>query len=240
MQLTDRDYGTLQLGIDSLTQRIAELNLTLVIEQDFTRLGAFLRARGSFVNPSYDPAKSRLGRRDFWLHLLDEEGRSVACSAERVIETDDFAELIATGRIWYAAGFPAIGGPERIEVIRPSRPVKGVVSHSGSTWVDPAWRGQGLAMLLTYLSRAISFRNYGAEINTGFVRHSLYVTSVPTQSYGYAHVELCIDGFFPPQGTDEVLYLCWIDAAEFVAQIEALPFHPKNPVPLLEPERVPA
>ncbi len=235
MALSERDLAIVQRGVDSLTRTIAELGLTLVIEQDFERLGAFLRARGSFVNPSFDPVVSRLSWRDFWVHLLDPAGRSIACSAERVIETEDFMEEVSTGRIWYEGGFARHGGPERIDVIRPSVRLAGTLSHSGSTWVDPAWRGQGLAMLMTRLSRALSFRNHGVAANTGFVRHSLYVTPVPTESYGYTHVEKCLDGFFPPQGGPEVLYLCWITDVEFVRSVEALPHHPRHPVRLVEP-----
>jgi GNAT superfamily N-acetyltransferase len=236
MPLTERELAIVQQGVDALTRTIAELGLTLLIERDFRGLAAFLQARGSFVNPSFDPDLSRLGWRDFWVHLLDPGGRSIACSAEKVIETDDFMEEVATGTIWYASGFAGRGGPERIEVLPVSAHLAGAISHSGSTWVDRAWRGQGLAMLMTRLSRALSFRNHGVVANTGFVRHSLYLTPVPTESYGYVHVERCLDGFFPPQNGPEVLYLCWITDREFVRSVEALPGHPRRPVPLEEPE----
>ena len=192
-----------------------------------------LEARGSFVNPSYDPRQSRLGWRDFWLCLRDDEGQAIACTAEKVVDTEDLLEDIATGRVWYEHGFAQMGGPDRIDVLRGSMPIRGVVSHSGSTWVDAPWRRHGLALLLTRLSRALSFRNYGAVVNTGFVRQKLYETSVPKESYGYVHVELCIDGYFPPQGGPERLYLCWIDDTEFVDSILELPRHRLCPVPLV-------
>ena len=110
--------------------------------------------------------------------------------------------------------------------------LSGTLSHSGSTWVDPAWRGQGLAMLMTRLTRALSFRNHAVVANTGFVRQSLADTPVPIHSYGYAHVEKCLDGWFPPQGGSEILYLCWITAEEFRAKLATLPDHPRYPVPL--------
>lgn len=233
MELSDKDQGLLQLGIDALTQHLAGLGLTLVIEQDFARLNAFLKAQGTFANPTYDPERSRLGPRDFWIRLLDAEGRGVGCSAERMIETHDLTELIATGRLWYAGGFAAMGGPERVPITRPSRTLAGRISHSGSTWVDPTRRGQALAMLMTYLTRALSFRNFGVSANTGIVRESLYRTRVPAESYGYPHIEPVIDGFFPPLNCVDRIYLCWVDTAEFLESIEALPAHPRQPVPLL-------
>lgn len=232
MALSERELGLVQLGIDALTRAIAELGLTLVIEQDFQGLAELLESRGTFVNPSFDPRQSRLDWRDFWVHLIEPGGRSIGCSAEKIIETDDILEELATGRIFYDGGYAKIGGPARIPVIPVSRKLGGLLSHSGSTWVDPSWRGQGLAMLMARLSRALSFRNYGVIANTGFVRESLYRTRVPVESYGYAHVEKCLDGFFPPQGTHEILYLCWITDREFVASVEALPTHPRRPIPL--------
>jgi hypothetical protein len=234
--LSEEELGVVQSGIDSIMQRVAELGLTLIVEQDFARLNAALEARGSFVNPSFDPRRSKLGGRDFWVQLLDRKGNGIGFSAERVIETDDFSELVATGRVWYAEGFKAVGGPERIELRALSGRLAGPLSHSGSTWVEPEWRRQGLAMLLARLTRALSFRNYAVNLNTGFVRHSLYVSSVPRESYGYAHVELCLDGYFPPQQGPETLYLCWIDAREFVASVRALPVHARHPVRLVRAE----
>ncbi|MCS6878558.1 MAG: hypothetical protein N2038_12825 [Geminicoccaceae bacterium] len=232
MALSERELGIVQLGIDALARAIAELGLTLVIEQDFAGLRALLESRGAFVNPSFDPRTSRLGRRDFWVHLIEPGGRSIGCSAEKIVETEDILEDLATGRIFYEGGYAAVGGPARVPVVPVSRKLGGLLSHSGSTWVDPSWRGRGLAMLMTRLSRALSFRNYGVSANTGFVRQSLERTRVPVESYGYVHVEKCLDGYFPPQGSDEVLYLCWITDREFVASVEALPTHPRRPVPL--------
>ena len=88
-------------------------------------------------------------------------------------------------------------------------------------------------MLLARLTRALSFRNYAVALNTGFVRHSLYLSPVPRESYGYAHVELCLDGYFPPQRGPETLYLCWIDVSEFVESVRALPRHARHPVRLV-------
>ncbi len=223
---------SLQDGIDALTDAVARLGLTLVIERDFDRLVRFLEGQGSFANPSFDPRKSRLGPEDFWLAAVDSDGSIVATSAEKVIETEDLVEEVATGRIWYEGGFARGFGVERIATLAVSTRLSGRLSHSGSTYVVPAHRRSGLAMFLPWLSRALSFRNAGCLANTGFVRQSLADTPVPVRSYGYAHVEKCLDGWFPPQGGSEILYLCWITAEEFRAKLATLPEHPRHPVPL--------
>lgn len=223
---------TLQDGIDALTEAVARLGLGLLVERDFDRLVRFLESQGGFANPSFDPRASRLGPDDFWLAAVDAQGAIVATSAERVVEAEDLLELVATGRIWYADGFAGRFGVERIPVLPVSTRLSGRLSHSGSTFVVPVHRRSGLAMFLPWLSRALSFRNAGCVANTGFVRQSLADTPVPMRSYGYAHVEKCLDGWFPPQGGSEVLYLCWITAEEFRAKLATLPEHPRHPVPL--------
>ncbi len=223
---------SLQDGIDALTEAVARLGLSLVVERDFDRLVRFLESQGGFANPSFDPRASELGPDDFWLAAVDAGGAIVATSAERVLAAEDLLELVATGRIWYASGFAGRFGVERIPVLPVSTRLSGRLSHSGSTFVVPAHRRSGLAMFLPWLSRALSFRNAGCLANTGFVRQSLADTPVPMRSYGYTHVEKCLDGWFPPQGGSEVLYLCWVTAPEFRAKLAALPEHPRHPVPL--------
>ncbi len=232
MAASEDDSGLMQLAVDAITDRLGELGLTLVVEPDFERLRGFLASRGGFVNPSFDPTVSDLGSGDFWLAALDPTGRIVASSAERVLETDDLGELVATGRLWYRQGFAGHYDVDRVPVLSTRQRLCGRLSHSGSTFVDPSWRGRGLAMYLAYLSRAISFRNSGCVANTGFVRHSLYVSPVPTSSYGYVHVEKILDGYFPPQHGSEMLYLCWIERGEFLAKVEELPHHDRYPVHL--------
>lgn len=87
-------------------------------------------------------------------------------------------------------------------------------------------------MLLTYLSRGLGFRNSAAEVNTGFVREGLKRSSVPSVSYGYPHLALCWDGYFPPLGIVDRLHLCWIDRQEFAMSCLRLPDHERYPVPL--------
>jgi hypothetical protein len=166
------------------------------------------------------------------VQLKDADGRAIACSAERLFALQDFTRLLATGQLWYAGGFRSVSGTDEVAVLPLSQRVGGRVGHSGSTYVHPGWRGASLAMLLTYLTRALSFRNLDADFNTGVVKDSLYRTSVPRETYGYSHVELALDGYFPPLGGDEKIYLCWIDRDEFAARIADLPGHRRCPVPL--------
>jgi hypothetical protein len=226
------DFDAIDLTVATVHRQLEALGLTVEIETDFAGLRRFLDAQGTFANPTFDPARSRMGLHDFWLRVNDRHGRGVGCSAERVFEVVDFVDLMRTGRLWYARGFEDIGhdGGE-VPVSLPSRHVGGRVSHSGSTWVHPDRRGQRLAMYLTYLSRALSFGSFASDFNTGIVRHSLSLTRVPRETYGYPNVELVIDDYFPPLKCQDQIYLCWISRAEFVEQAKTWPSQGYHPAP---------
>jgi hypothetical protein len=220
------------VGLETLDQRLRELGLSAHVEHDFAELGAFLRAQGSFVNPTYDPQHSDLSSEDFWLRVVDSSGVTVACSAERTVETDDFSRLVARGTIWYRSGFAAVGGPAEIPVLPQEVRLAGRIGASGSTYTVQAWRRHGLALVMTWYTRLLSFRDLRTTANTGFVRHSLARTSVPSQSYAYDRIEKIIDGYFPPQRGAETLYLCSIDQAGMARRVLGLPRHPTNPMRL--------
>lgn len=221
--------GAIQLAIDAITERLAELGLNLSIERDFNELRRLFDTVGLFANPTFDPQAVDLGPDDFWLLLRAPDGEPVGWSAERIFENDDIAELIRSGRIWARAGFG-----EGIDGARLDEAFPRSFTHSGSTFVHEAWRGQGLSMLLTYLSRGLGFRNSRALVNTGFVREHLKNSPVPTRSYGYPHLTLCWDGHFPPLAKADRIHLCWIDRHEFAASCRLLPEHDRYPVALPE------
>jgi hypothetical protein len=230
MPLTDRDFGLLQLSIEAIQQRIAELGLNLIIERDFHKLNAYLRAVESFVNPTYDPHCCRIGKDDFWFRLIDKDGVTEACMAERVFETDDFADLIEGGELWWDGGLRAYNGQQRFDIIRPSTTIAGRVSHTGALWVNRRWRQQGLSLHLLRLSRSLCLRNHEIDYNTCFVRRR---PRAATALYGYPHVEVCYRGYFPPARGLEELYFCHISQRESIEEIRTMPVHGRYPVKLV-------
>lgn len=231
MLLAQADFDAIDRTVTIVQHQLDRFGLTVEVETDFTGLQRFLDAQGTFANPTFDPGRSRMGLNDFWLRLNDRHGRGVGCSAERVFEVVDFVDLMRSGQLWYAQGFAAIGHAGEVPVRMPSRHIGGRVSHSGSTWVHPERRGQRLAMYLTYLSRALSFQSFACAFNTGIVRHSLALTRVPRETYGYPNVELVIDDYFPPLESLDQIYLCWLSRAEFVAQVPAWSKLHEHPLP---------
>lgn len=231
MALTDREFALLQSSIDAIMERIAALHLSLVVDTDFRGLVRFLEERNTFIYPSFDPSRSTLSGDCFWFRLTDMHGRTVASHADRIFTTDDFCDLMESGELWFDEPASRIEG-HALNILRPATRIAGKVGHSGSMWIDKPYRGQGISMFLPYLSRSLCLRNFDTDFHTGLVFKNLADSKVPRAYYGYPHVDLCLDGYFPPTGKDEQVYLCWIAQAEAIERVRALPKHEEYPVTL--------
>jgi hypothetical protein len=231
--LTDEEFGLLQHYIDSIMEKIAAENFSLVIETDFSKLFEFLDDVGSPLrNPTFDPDCSDLSRDAFWLRVVDQNGVTVACHAERIFEVDDFHELVASGKLWHRDGMK--WGGERVpelEINRIPLDVHGRVTHAGAMWIRPHARKRGLSLYLPYLSRALCLRNYDAAYLSGFVLQGLAGSKVPKMAYGFPHMEPYLRGWFPPtRRHEEVVYLCYQSRVEGVERFRELPEHPQFPI----------
>jgi hypothetical protein len=231
MRMSDAEFGLLQQSIDAIVGKIADLNLSVVMEGDFEGLQRFLAANDADRNPTFNPAFSDIEQDAFWFRVIDDTGATVACHADRVFRLEDFGDLLESGQLWYRDGF----GPHTHTEVRVERPpirISGTVSHSGALWVHPRVRGRGLSLYLPYLSRSVLLRNFHTTYHTGVVFKSLASSRVPTANYGYPHVTPCLEGFFPPTGKNELMYFCYIDSRESIEHLRGLPRHPEFPVDL--------
>lgn len=229
--LNDQDFGLLQSSVDAMMERLASLHLNLVVERDFAKLMAFLRSMNSLgLNPTFDPEHNDLSDSSFWLRITDQDGATVASHAQRVFVTDDFHELLASGRIWFPQGVTFAPGQEPIQVQRTSMLIAGVVAHAGALWVNPLYRKKGLSLFLPFLSRALCLRNYGTDFHTSLVLASMAGSRIPTADYGYPHVEWCMRGWFPPtRRHEEGVHICYMTQAETIDRFRRLPDHPNYP-----------
>jgi hypothetical protein len=229
--LSDQDFGLLQSSVDAMMERLAALHLNLVVERDFARLMAFLRSMNSLgLNPTFDPEYNDLSDSSFWLRITDQDGATVASHAQRIFVTDDFHELLASGRIWFPQGVKFAPGQEPIQVHRTAMLIAGVVAHAGGLWVNPLYRKKGLSLFLPFLSRALCLRNYGTDFHTSLVLASMAGSRIPTADYGYPHVEWCMRGWFPPtRRHEEGVHICYMTQAETIDRFRRLPDHPNYP-----------
>jgi hypothetical protein len=232
MALTDQEFALLQKSIDAIMEKIASMHLSLSIETDFRALNQYLRDSGSYIYPSFDPARARLDGDCFWFRLTDIHGHIVASHADRIYKTDDFCAMVESGEVWFADPVKSLEG-NHVTVVRPPVHIAGTVGHSGSLWVDKAYRGNGLSVFLPYLSRSLCLRNFSTDFHTGFVFQGLGTSKVPRAYYGYPHVDLCLTEYCPPSvkpGKTEPLYLCWISQAESLNRLRELESHELFPL----------
>lgn len=229
--LHDSDFGLLQTSVDAMVERLASLRLSMAVERDFDKLMAFLRSMNSLTqNPTFDPHVNDLSDAGFWLRIIDENGTTVASHAQRIFETDDFHDLLVSGRIWYANGVTPAAGQEPVQVQRSSLLIAGVVAHAGGLWVHPTYRKKGLSMFLPFLSRSLCLRNYNTDFFTALVLASMAGSRIPTGDYGYPHVEWCMRGWFPPtRRHEEDVHICYMTQAETIDRFRRLPDHPAYP-----------
>ncbi len=244
MQLTNREFGVLQESIDGLLENVARRHLNIEVETDFEQLASMTTHQpGSKTKPSYnptfDPEFNDLRGKGFWFRLTDLDGNTVGCHADRIFNVDDFVPLMRSGHLWYDNGFPNTDSNAGQLAIPPglSLEVKGIVGYSGVMWLDTKWRGSGVARLIKDLSRALCMRNYETNYHAGLVRQSLMKHDVQGRSYGYPQSELCVDGYFPPTGQNERLYLCYIHRPMILAQLEARMHEDVDVVAANEPAR---
>ena len=164
--------------------------------------------------------------------MIDENGTTVACHAERAFEIDSYDELVRSGKLWHRDGMT--WGGERVPELTIKKSmdqINGRVTHAGSMWVRPAARKRGLSLYLPYLSRALFLRNYEVRYLSGFVLSSLAGSRVPRTAYGFPHMEEYLSGWFPPtRRHEEKVFICYQNRVEAMERFRALPFHPEFPV----------
>jgi hypothetical protein len=205
--------------IDAALEWLDRRQLQLAIEPDLAGWAAHMRQAPATkgLNPTFDPAFSLIGRRNsFWVNIMH-EGRTIACGANRVFETDDYLELKRSLRLWFDR--EPVPFRERLDVIVPDGVplIAGRVGHEGGLWVHPAHRKRGLSFLIPRLVRAISLGRFAVEWQCGVNFEDLTKSGLPVTAYGFPHCVPCIDGFFPPTGRNERMHMVYMSRLELLA-----------------------
>jgi hypothetical protein len=238
MALDDAEFALLQTRIDELMERMAALRLSLIVETDFAKLVDFLHAiRAPWINPTFDPACSDLGRDAFWIRIVDEKGNTIGSHAQKVFVAADFCALIDSGILWYPGKVELKPGqlPWRLRQI--STHIAGNIAYAGSLWIDPRYRKRGLSLFVPFLSRALCFRNYDIDFYTCLVLRAMAESAIPKNAYGYLHVEPVFDGWFPPaRSNEQEVHICYLSQRETIEQFRRLPAHSMFATPGAEPD----
>lgn len=205
--------------VDAALEWLDSQSFELAIESDLSGWAAHMRRAPATkgVNPTFDPVFSAVDRRNsFWVNITH-EGRTIACGAGRLFETDDYLELKRTLRLWFDR--EPVPFRDRLSLIVPDEVpfIAGRVGHEGGLWVHPAHRKRGLSFLVPRLVRAISLGRFAVEWQCGANFDDLTRSGLPTLAYGFPHCVPCIDAFFPPTGRHERVHMVYMSRAELLA-----------------------
>lgn len=218
-ELSQAEAGLVQRYMDALTEEILTLGLQPQREYDFDDFG---RARGSvepsWIYPTYDPSMNDIRKDAVWLRVLNPAGETVAMTAARVFRADNFYELLETEQLWF--GRPTNRDRCTIGAGDPLPAIGGAVGHGGGLWVHPAWRKVGLSRLVPRLNHAYLLRLFSIDHHTTLVFEGLAKSGLPLWGYGFARLPKLIDGFFPPTGKEESVYLGHITRQEMLESME--------------------
>jgi hypothetical protein len=215
--LSDAEFGIVQRYIDYTVEEHLKLGLSTEIEHDW-RLFAQLRRQVGFLYPSFDPAVSELDPQALWGRTVTAQGDTVALSAARVFETEDFFELLRSQRLWYKDP-PQSSGASFTDEMSRHPPIAGSVAHVGGLWVEPSWRKLGLSHSLPWTLRALLLRNSAIDHVTGLVFDDIAKSSLPKGAYGFPLVTKIIEGHFPPTGGQAAVHLCYIPRQDLIARM---------------------
>ncbi len=215
-RLSDAEFACVQAHCARVINDILRLGLSVHVETDFHAFARYRKSVGDgFCYPSFDPTCCRIAPSDFWLRVVDDAGDIVAAQAARFFDdVEDFYHLMRSETLWYDRMIHEVGR------CRPNctiPPFGGVVAHNGGMWVSRPHRLRGLAKLLPALSRGLQLRNHSFDFDTGLVFER--IAQVALTLYQYPRCELVIDGYFPPTGKSERVYLCHMSRDEALRSV---------------------
>ena len=173
----------------------------------------------ALVNPTFDPKFNSLSPdNSFWLDVRL-GSHTIAMMASRHFFTDDYLELKRSMRLWYDPPRP---GDTRLEITVPADTpiIRGKVGHEGGLWVHPQHRKRGLSVILPHLNRALAFRQWNMDWQTGLPLRGVGESGIATWAYGVPHVVPCFEGYFPMSRRLDRLFVAYMSRDEIVSGLD--------------------
>lgn len=234
MVLTSDEFARVQLAIEDYIEALGAIGIVVRVRRDFDDYAAMRRAQGDIhLNQAFDPAFTRFKPDDFWLLAQNQSGEPVASYCVRRLIVENFYDLVRSQVLWF--GEPGATDP-RFSLGCEIPAFGGEVSHGGGLWVREdyrgAWRQPRLSTVMTRLGCAIGLRNRPFDhdsamilINpacpSGIVEQK--AASLAVKAYRFARTRPLVDGWFPPEQREAIVYLCHSTRREALASLDARP-----------------
>jgi hypothetical protein len=231
MPLNGEEPKVAQMAVESHIASLVDAGIILRVRRNFETYAAIRLANGAMhLNQAFNPKHVRFGNDDFWLLAVDRRGDAIATYCVRRFVVDDFYDLTRSQALWFGDG-PRLGDPRFvIDCAIPS--FGGEVIHEGGCWVRADYRGRSrrprLSHTLARIGRAIALRNRPFDYDTGMILNdprdrpevtSRKAVSLGIEAYGFAGVHRFVDGWFPPEGRNAIVYLCYSTRADALASL---------------------
>jgi GNAT superfamily N-acetyltransferase len=220
-RLSSRPNDLVQRFIDFGLDWLESRRYSLTVDVDMARWARAMRESPStlMVNPTYDPACNSLSpENSFWIDIRA-GSHSVAIMAARLFQTDDYEELKRSGRLWYDA--PSATDYPLDLAFPPQMPlISGRVGHEGGLWVHPDHRKRGLSVMVPHLLRALCFRAWSIDWQTGSTTRGIGECGIAKWAYGMQHLEPCFDGYFPVTRRPQRLFVVYTSQEELIAGLD--------------------
>ncbi len=215
------DDDVVQDFIEFSLEWLQDRRYTLTIDVDMAAWASTMAKAPSMavVNPTFDPRCSPLAPdNSFWLDVRA-GSHTVAMMAARLFVTDDYLEIKRSTKLWYDPP-PPDAARLPIEVPEGTPIIQGNVGHEGGLWVDPRHRKRGLSVILPHLIRALCFREWNVDWQTGATMRGIGECGIAHWAYGAPHVVPCYEGHFLVTQRPDRLFLVYMSREELVAGLD--------------------
>lgn len=215
------ETDTIQDFIDFSLAWLEQRNYSLTIDTDMAAWAHVMTAAvtAAAVNPTFNPSCNRLSpANSFWLDVRAGSYTIATCAARHFI-TDDYLALMRSTRLWFDPPRPedtelALTLPSDMPLIA------GSVGHEGGLWVHPEHRKRGLSVIMPHLARALCFRQWDVDWQTGLALRGIGTCGIAKWAYGAPHVVPCFEGKTPLKPYPERLHVVYLSRDELLAGLD--------------------
>ncbi|MGH6988593.1 MAG: hypothetical protein ACREFD_11320 [Stellaceae bacterium] len=228
--LTNEEFATVQRFCQLMSEKIAAIGLDVFVESNFRE---YMRLRrdlspGYIHNPTYDPGHSQLSFQNaFWLRAVEPGGKTVAMGTQRVIDSENFLDELASMRLWHDRA-ESVEGVVEVEGCESAALLSGRIGHTGGLWIEPDYRRKNLSGLLDHLGRGLMLRNFWFDHVTAVITADLAKTGIAMKQYGWSEIEGRVRFDFFTGGPLTTIGFCHMSRAEFVARMEQWLIYPER------------
>lgn len=224
---------------ETLFREMQRLGLQLRVEFDIRGWIDFIKTtEWPVVNGSINPELHDFRPGEvFWINLVDRSGQTAATQVFRLIETDDYVDLIRSHRLWYGDGKSGLQG---FRMLTDDVPVLGgLVLQLSGLYIRPDWRrarvdgGMRLVGAFTRLMHSFS-RQYAPDWSVSLLEERVSTPRMINDLYAYPNSAELFETWMPELKRTERVTLIWMPGSALAAQAESRPLRVGSVDPTLQ------